>query len=220
MYKWGLATDDYKGILKSPSMDFLREVNSICLERVFAADGARRYGIASMSTRFRHFLWVLAFCAAGAAADGLPPAADLAADADEAAAGAMPILVFFTSPSCPYCHEVEGLYLQPMQERGTYRGRLLIRAVEVGGAAPLMDFAGRRTDHGEFARREMVSFTPVIRLYGPDGGELVPQLFGYTTPDFYWGYLEQAIEQAIAQRKRDSHKIVQRRDAEAQRSFD
>ena len=128
------------------------------------------------------------------AAGGLPPARDFVADG----AGRAPILVFFTNASCPYCREVENLYLRPMHARGDYRGQLLIRVVEVGGAAPLTDFTGQQMNHGEFARRERVAFTPVIRLYDAAGRELVPQLFGYTTPDFYLGYLEQAIEQAIA----------------------
>lgn len=127
------------------------------------------------------------------AAEGLPPARDFAADA----AGRTPILVFFTNASCPYCREVENLYLRPMHSRGDYRGRLLIRVVEVGGGTALVDFTGQRTNHGEFASRERVTFTPVIRLYDATGHELVPQLFGYSTPDFYLGYLEQAIEQAI-----------------------
>ncbi len=147
---------------------------------------------------FGLFGLVLLFSGLVHAAEALPPARDFVADA-RAAAGAAPILVFFTSKSCPYCREVENLYLRPMQERGTYRGRLLIRTVEVGGAAPLTDFAGRQMTHGGFARRERVAFTPVIRFYGADGRELVPQLLGYSTPDFYLGYLEQAIEQAIAQ---------------------
>lgn len=127
------------------------------------------------------------------AAEDLPPARDLVADA----AGRTPVLVFFTNASCPYCREVENLYLRPMYSRGDYRGQLLIRVVEVGGDAPLVDFAGQRLSHGEFARRERVAFTPVIRLYDATGHELVPQLLGYSTPDFYLGYLEQAIEQAI-----------------------
>jgi thioredoxin-related protein len=146
--------------------------------------------------RFSLFGLLFLFAGLVRAAEALPPARDFVADAR--ASGDVPILVFFTSESCPYCRAVESLYLQPMQARGTYRGRLLIRTVEVGGAAPLTDFAGGRTTHGEFARRERVSFTPVIRLYGADGRELAPQLLGYTTPDFYLGYLEQAIEQAIA----------------------
>ncbi len=151
-----------------------------------------------MLSRFRWFVCTLTLLAAGpSAAEALPWARDLAADARTADAGRMPVLVFFTSASCPYCREVESLYLHPMYVRGDYRGRLLIRVVEVGGRAPLTDFAGWRTDHGEFADRERVTFMPVIRLYDAAGRELVPQLLGYTTPDFYLGYLEQAIEQAI-----------------------
>src|SRR3989337_2450227 len=109
------------------------------------------FGITTM--RFR-LLWVpgaLLFLSGPApAAEGLPPARDLAADARLAADRQMPILVFFTSASCPYCREVEDLYLRPMQARGTYRGRLLMRAVEVGGGMPLTDFTGGRMDHGLF----------------------------------------------------------------------
>jgi len=141
---------------------------------------------------------VLALYAGSATAGGLPPAVDFAADVHDTGAGATPVLVFFMSPSCPYCREVERLYLEPMHARGNYRGRLLIRTVDVDSAAPLTDFSGRRTTHGEFADGERVSFTPVIRIYGADGRELVPQLLGYTTPDFYLGYLEQTIELAIA----------------------
>lgn len=148
--------------------------------------------------RFSLFGLLFLFSGLVQAAETLPAARDFAADARQGAAGAAPILVFFTSPSCPYCREVESLYLQPMQQRGAYRGRLLIRTVEIGSAAPLADFAGRPLTHAEFARRARVRFTPVIRLYGPDGRELVPPLFGYSTPDFYSGYLEDSITQAIA----------------------
>lgn len=148
-----------------------------------------------MLSRFRWLACMFSLLAGGpSAAEGLPPARDFIADG----AGRAPILVFFTNASCPYCREVENLYLRPMHARGDYRGQLLIRVVEVGGSAPLTDFAGQHMNHGEFARRERVAFTPVIRLYDAAGRELVPQLFGYTTPDFYLGYLEQAIEQAIA----------------------
>ena len=57
------------------------------------------------------------------AAGVCPPARDFVADG----AGRAPILVFFTNASCPYCREVENLYLRPMHARGDYRGQLLIR---------------------------------------------------------------------------------------------
>jgi thioredoxin-related protein len=156
-----------------------------------------------MWPRFHRLLFVLfgllALPAGVASAGGLPRAVDLAADARAAATGAMPVLVFFMSPSCPYCREVERLYLEPMHARGVYRGRLLIRRVDVDSGATLTDFSGRQVSHREFARQARATFTPTIRLYGGAGRELVPPLRGYTTPDFYGGYLENAIAQAMAQ---------------------
>ncbi len=147
---------------------------------------------------FFTLLSALTLYAGSTAAGGLPAAVDLNADARTAAADAMPVLVFFMSPSCPYCRTVEGLYLEPMHARGDFRGRLLIRTVDVDSRAPLTDFAGRRTTQREFARQARATFTPLIRLYDAAGRELVPPLRGYTTPDFYGGYLEDTIAQAIA----------------------
>jgi hypothetical protein len=111
-------------------------------------------------------------------------------------------LVFFAASDCPYCQEVEELYLRPMQARGEDRGRYLLRVVLVDSAQKLRDFAGRPTDHGRFAAREGVWLTPVIRFYSPDGRQLAPSLVGYSSPDFYAGYLEQGIEDALAEMRR------------------
>ncbi len=150
----------------------------------------------------RHFAksvaLAMAFCGSWTLAEGLPYAKNLKVDAHEAAHERMPILVFFMSDSCPYCLEVEDLYLRPMYERGTYRGQLLIRAVDVGSARPLHDFVGERTDHETFAHDKGVYLTPIIRFYDPSGKELVPDLVGYTSPDFYAGFLEKAIADSIA----------------------
>jgi hypothetical protein len=137
----------------------------------------------------------LMFLPAAVFAGGLVPAGDLAADA-RAARGV--ILVFFASDSCPYCHTVESLYLEPMHERRPYGARLEIRKVEVDSHAPLVDFAGRRTDHAAFARGERAGFTPLIRIYGPDGREAVESLRGFTSEHFYSEQLEGAIERALA----------------------
>jgi hypothetical protein len=133
-----------------------------------------------------------------ARAQALPVAADLARDAREAAARRVPILVFFHATDCAYCAQVEQLYLRPMHTRGDRGGKVLIRAVQVDGRAPLRDFAGRAVDHAGFARRERAGFTPLVRLYGPDGRELVPALVGYSSPDYYLGMLEDAIDRAHA----------------------
>lgn len=124
-------------------------------------------------------------------------ASDLRADAKHAARHGTPILVFFAADSCPFCHLVEDLHLRPMQARGVYGDKLLIRVVRTERAQALTDFDGRKTDHGSFARRERATFTPTVRLYGPGGEELARPVIGYSA-DFYSGMLEQAIDDAFA----------------------
>ncbi len=148
-------------------------------------------------------IWGLVLASAVNATDAeLPLARDLRADARTAQAARVPILVFFAADLCPYCHEVEELYLKPMQALRENAGRFLLRVVRVDSARSLKDFAGRSTDHGGFAEREGIWLTPVVRFYGPDGRQLVPALIGYSSPDFYAGYLEQAIEDSLQQLRR------------------
>jgi thioredoxin-related protein len=128
----------------------------------------------------------------------LPAAADLQADAEQAARARVPLLVFFSAYSCPYCREVEELYLQPLQADPASARRVLIRTVLIDSHRRLYDFDGRRTDHAGLARNYGVFFTPTIKLLDPQGRELAPALVGLTTRDYYGGYLEEAIERALA----------------------
>lgn len=152
-----------------------------------------------MKSTLTGLLLAALLAAAGArAASGLDDAVDLAADGRKAARLGAPILVFYSEDGCPYCRTVAELYLEPMQARDPYAGRLVIRVVHTRRRADLRDFAGRATSHAAFAADQGVNFTPAIRLYDAHGQELVPALVGYTTPDFYAGYLESAIERSQA----------------------
>ncbi|MDH5633437.1 MAG: thioredoxin family protein [Gammaproteobacteria bacterium] len=135
---------------------------------------------------------------AGAAFKGLPKATDLRADSRLAQRTQRPIMVFFASAYCGYCDLVAELYLRPMLESGSHEDRILLRVVQTDDSAGRMiGFDGRRTYHADFASRHAASLTPLIKFYGPDGRELVPEIFGYNNPD-YWGYyLEEAINLAV-----------------------
>ncbi|MEJ2107851.1 MAG: thioredoxin fold domain-containing protein [Acidiferrobacteraceae bacterium] len=133
-----------------------------------------------------------------ARAGGLPPARDLQHDARESQATGRPILVFFMADSCSYCEQVRRLYLEPMYADASYRKRLIFRVVNVGDGRRMTDFRGKRTSQSDFADSEGVGLTPTIRFYDGGGKELVPQLRGYSSPDFYLAYLEQAVDSSIA----------------------
>jgi thioredoxin-related protein len=141
-------------------------------------------------------LWLATGPAIALAAE-LPVAANLRMDGDQARRERLPILVFFASRSCPYCYEVEELYLKPRLASGEYRSQVIMRVVYTDGAQPLRDFRDRPTDHAAFARRYGVTFTPTIKMLDADGVELVPGLVGLTTRDFYGAYLDEAISGAL-----------------------
>lgn len=134
-----------------------------------------------------------------AGAEGrLPLARDFQADASESGKAGLPILVFFSAASCPYCEIVEDLYLEPMCRGGSYRDQVLFRVVRMESAKRLRDFDGKTISHSDFAQRYKVHFTPVIKFLDAEGKELAPALVGMSTPDFYYGELEAAIDRAVS----------------------
>lgn len=151
-----------------------------------------------MNQVYKFFLAVvLAAAILPASAEILSMASDLQRDGVVSKRGGMPIMVFYMSTSCSYCDEVKDLYLEPMVHSGQYNGRLIIRMVDTEGIEYLRDFGGKRMDHEDFADDQGASFTPVLKFYNYKGDELVPELLGYSSPDFYLAYLESAIETSI-----------------------
>lgn len=143
-------------------------------------------------------------------AGDLPLAQDFPSDAKKAQVKGIPIMVFFKSETCEYCEVVHELYLGPMFHDEAYKNKVMIRVVDVDGGETLRDFDGRQLDHEEFADQESASFTPIIKWYGPSGKELVSELVGYSSPDFYLKFLERSIE--IATNKIKSDKLTSKLD--------
>lgn len=134
----------------------------------------------------------------GAVSAGLPIAADLKGDGQQAREERLPILVFFSAQSCQYCEKMRSLFLEPMYSSGDYADKVILREVQVESGSTLRDFKGDKVSHAEFARRRGVTFTPQILFMDPAGRELVPAMVGLSTPEFFSGYLDEAIDTALA----------------------
>lgn len=153
---------------------------------------------------YRHYLRVIclvltsALLLGAAPVEDLPLAVDLRADARTARAERLPIVLFFYSRSCPFCREVETLYLKPLQKDNLKSRRFLLRRIETGEQQALIDFDGTKTDFRSFAQQQKVMLVPHLRFFGPDGERLAADLVGLASRDFYGGYLEDAIEEARA----------------------
>lgn len=139
----------------------------------------------------------LALAGAASAADGLVQASNFMADGKLAAQRRVPILVVFTSPGCHYCERVKNEYLIPMHKDPAYRKRAIIREVTVGATTPLTDFDGTVTTEGAFAATHKIFMTPTVKVLTPQGADTGEAIVGMLTPDYYFGYLEAAIDEGV-----------------------
>lgn len=138
------------------------------------------------------------------AGDDIAYARDWPADAQTMRNKGTVLLVIFTRPDCPYCDRLMAEYLIPMQRNKSYQTRVLMRQIEVGGEDPLIDFSGKPITHAQFAARSRAALTPTIKLFDASGVELSNPIIGYTTPDLYGGYLDQAIDEAYLKSRQRS----------------
>ena len=139
--------------------------------------------------------WGMALSGAAGAGNDLVNATSFKADARGAAQQKIPILVLFSSVGCAYCERVKREYLVPMHKDPAYRKKVIIREVTVGTNAPLTDFDGTVTTEGAFAAVNKVFMVPTVKVFDTRGNEASEAIVGLLIADFYFGYLEAAIEE-------------------------
>jgi thioredoxin-related protein len=127
----------------------------------------------------------------------VPLTDSLKADSKEAMNRKVPIMLLFASPECHYCERVKNEFLGPMVNDPAYRNRVIIRQVEVGSDWTLVGFDGKKTTHGAYAAGQKVFMVPTIKVVDAQGKELSKPIVGLLTPDFYFGYIESAIDEGL-----------------------
>ena len=128
----------------------------------------------------------------------IPLARDFTLEATNARTNNIPVLVLFSRHNCPYCVQILQEFLLPMRRNAEYDAKVIMRQIDIGSSAPLRTFSGKTTTHARFARENGIKLTPTIKLFDAEGHELTEALVGLTTPDYYGGFLDQRIDQALA----------------------
>lgn len=141
--------------------------------------------------------WGTTLTLAAQAASGLEHAHNFKLDGHDADKRQVPIMVLFTSPGCHYCERVKREYLVPMHRDKAYRGKVVIREVTIGSTAPLVAFDGTTTTEGAFAAAHKIFMVPTVMVFNPQGKATGDAIVGLLTPDYYFGYLETAIEDGL-----------------------
>ncbi len=131
------------------------------------------------------------------------------ADAAEAKAKKIPILVMFSATYCGYCSIVKEEFLKPMKISGDYTDKVIVRVLELDSGDDVIDLNGKSVDPEDFAQRYNVQLTPTLIFIDANGKELAQQMVGVTTVDFYGGYLDDSIDSSLLQ-IRGIHKLTQK----------
>ena len=115
----------------------------------------------------------------------------------------LPIMLMLSAEHCGYCTRVEEEYLKPMLRSGEYGDRALIRKMKIDNYNALRDFDGGETTPAEFAERYNAFVTPTIVFLDSNGVEIGEKRVGLMTPDYYFAYLDQSIDEALDILRRD-----------------
>lgn len=141
---------------------------------------------------------VLHSLTAGALGTSLPAAIDLRAESEQAGRQNGPLIILFSRRDCKYCETVRRDYLLPLTASASYRNRVVVRQINQDSDAVLIDFRGETTTHARFASSEKIKLVPVVAFYGRNGKQLAEPIIGTRLPDFYQGYLDDAIEKSAS----------------------
>jgi thiol-disulfide isomerase/thioredoxin len=164
----------------------------------YSLSPAERFPLARQLAAWALILaWGMLLTGPAGAASGLVHAKNFQADAQTAAKRRVPVMVLFTTPSCPYCEQVKREYLVPMHKDRAYRNRVIIREVTVNATTPLTGFDGTPTTEGAFAAAHKVFLVPTVMVFDTQGAATSEAIVGLLIPDYYFGYLEAAIDEGL-----------------------
>ncbi|MDF2182884.1 thioredoxin fold domain-containing protein [Neptuniibacter sp. CAU 1671] len=104
------------------------------------------------------------------------------------------LLILVSQPECAYCIQLSYDLLQPMQRNQQYTNRVRFRRIEMNTHQELTDFDGQTVTANAFAKRFKIGVTPTLLFLDHKGAPLTAALEGYTTPELFGFYLDEAIE--------------------------
>ena len=109
----------------------------------------------------------------------------------------IPIVVFVSRDTCPYCRTLRNQILKPMLAADKFAHRAILVEVSLDRVDPIAGFEkGQMTakDFGEFYRAEI---TPTLLFLDSNGREIGKRLIGISNLELYGHYLQKSIDEAL-----------------------
>jgi thioredoxin-related protein len=124
---------------------------------------------------------------------------DWAAASEQARQARVPLVILVDQTDCPYCRRVEGEYFSAILAGGEFAGKALFGKISLDSGEYISLSGDQRVPTREFLSPFFrTGLTPTVLFLDAEGNQLVENMVGLTTPDFYGFYLEQSIRRAHA----------------------
>lgn len=124
-------------------------------------------------------------------------ASNLAADGVTAEREKRVIMMMVSQEFCPFCEDIKRDVIRPMLLGGDFKDQLMIRELSIDPGVELTDFAGAKRSGIDLAVEYNADLTPTLLFLSSEGRELSNRIIGYTTPAFFYYYVEESIKSAI-----------------------
>ncbi len=116
-----------------------------------------------------------------------------------------PIVLYVSRTDCHFCHLLEEEILKPLLRSGEYTDKIIFRNLVLDSTEPVVDFKGKLIAPADMARILEVELTPTLLFLNSENQELLPRIVGYQRSEYYFYYLEETINNAIAVLNAASH---------------
>jgi thioredoxin-related protein len=107
------------------------------------------------------------------------------------------ILLLISQDHCSFCVQIKQEVIGPMIRSGNYSKRLIIRELLLDTGSYVIDFKGVRRENHDFSYDYKVTLTPTLLFLDADGKELATKMVGIQTPDMFYYYVDQSIQEAL-----------------------
>ena len=109
----------------------------------------------------------------------------------------VPVVIMVDQSDCPYCRRVESDFFAGIFASREFEDTVIFGKISIDAGEMIKGLEGERISTREFLKSYDADFTPTILFLDSDRNQLVEEMIGLTTPDFYGYYLEKAIKEAI-----------------------
>ena len=106
------------------------------------------------------------------------------------------IILYVSSPFCRYCRKLEKEILHPMIKNGDYVEKILLRKLVIDSKTLVFNFNGDLQLPKSLMEEYNVKITPTLLFLDKNGNQLSESIVGYSNDEFFWYYLDTAIEKS------------------------